>query len=145
MDTNGTQSFPPPCAGFGPAWHTDVEDCVDAVLSRIGKDVILGLPLGLGKANSIANGIYKRAVHDPSVRLKIFTALTLSRPNGKTELEHRFLAPLFDRLAGNYPELVYVEDLRSNRLPPNIAVHEFYYPAGRWLSAPLAQQNYMSA
>lgn len=127
-----------------PKRHTDAEACADAILTRVGKDVVLGLPLGLGKANSIANALYDRAVRDPSIQLKIFTALTLCRPRGKTELERRFLDPLFDRLAGNYPELAYGRAMGEGRLPPNIAVHEFYYPAGRWLNVPLAQQSYVS-
>lgn len=127
-----------------PEWHTDAETCVEAILSRVGKEVVLGLPLGLGKANSLANALYERAVRDPSIRLKIFTALTLGRPRGKTELERRFLDPLFGRLAGNYPELAYNKALEEGSLPPNIVVHEFYFPAGRRLNVPLAQQSYTS-
>ncbi len=127
-----------------PNWHTDAEACVDAILSRVGKDIVLGLPLGLGKANSIANALYERTARDPSIQLKIFTALTLGRPRGETDLERRFLEPLFGRLAGSYPELAYNRALAEGILPPNIAVHEFYFPAGRRLNIPLAQQSYMS-
>ena len=34
------------------------------------------MPLGLGKANHIANALYSKAVADHSLRLTIFTALT---------------------------------------------------------------------
>jgi len=119
--------------------------CADAILSRVGKNIVLGLPLGLGKANSIANALYERAERDRSVRLDIFTALTLGRPRGNSELERRFLDPLFERLAGNYPELAYNAALSEGRLPPNVTVHEFYFPPGRRLDTPLAQQGYTSA
>ena len=128
----------------GPNWYTDAETCADAILSRVGKDIVLGLPLGLGKANTIANALYDRAARDPSIQLKIFTALTLGRPRGKTDLERRFIDPLFGRLAGNYPELAFNTALLDGRLPSNIAVHEFYFPAGRRLNIPVAQQGYTS-
>jgi hypothetical protein len=123
---------------------TQADACADAILSHVGHNVVLGLPLGLGKANSIANALYARAARDPSISLKIFTALTLGRPKGSSELERRFLGPLFQRLAGNYPELAYNTALNGGHLPPNISVHEFYFPAGRRLGSPLAQQGYTS-
>lgn len=127
-----------------PAWHSNAEACADAILSKVGKDIVLGLPLGLGKANSIANALYEHAARDPSIQLRIYTALTLGRPLGNSELERRFLDPLFERLAGNYPELAYNVAARGGASPPNVAVHEFYFPAGRRLNAPLAQQSYTS-
>lgn len=116
-----------------PEWHTEAQACAEAILSQVGKDIVLGLPLGLGKANSIVNALYERAARDPSIQLLIFTALTLGRPGGRSELERRFLGPLFERLAGNYPELAYNLAAREGRLPQNVAVHEFYFPAGRRL------------
>ncbi len=127
-----------------PISYSQAGDCADAILSRVGKNVVLGLPLGLGKANSIANALYSRAEHDKSIRLEIFTALTLGRPRGNSELERRFLGPLFQRLAGNYPELAYNTALSQGHLPSNVSVHEFYFPAGRRLDTPLAQHGYTS-
>ena len=127
-----------------PEWHTAADACAEAILSKVGKNIVLGLPLGLGKANSIVNALYERAVLDPSIQLRVFTALTLGRPSGNSELERRFLDPLFERLAGNYPELAYNLADREGTLPQNVAVHEFYFPPGRRLNEPLAQQNYMS-
>jgi acyl-CoA hydrolase len=127
-----------------PGWYTDADACAEAILSRVGKNIVLGLPLGLGKANSIVNALYDRAVADPAIQLRIFTALTLGRPAASSALERRFLDPLFERLAGNYPELAYNVAARQGRLPANIAVHEFYFPAGRQLDVPVAQQNYTS-
>ena len=119
--------------GMAPTQFTDANACVDEILVRVGRDVVLGLPAGLGKANSIANALYDRADHDRGIQLTIFTALTIGRFDGRSELERRFLEPLMDRLAGDYPELRYGIAARSNELPPNIAVHEFFLPAGRML------------
>ena len=77
-----------------PRRHQDVEALVDAVIGRVGREIVLGLPLGLGKANHVANALYARAAADASIKLRIFTALTLEVPAGKGELERRFLEPL---------------------------------------------------
>ncbi len=127
-----------------PIWHTDAQACTDAIISKVGNHIVLGLPLGLGKANSIANALYKRAEQDSRIQLQIFTALTLGRPDSKSELERRFVGPLFERMAGNYPELKYNQSIKADRLPSNITVHEFYFPAGRMLNVPVAQQSYTS-
>ena len=59
--------------------HRKVDACVDAILDEVGKTVVLGLPLGLGKANHIANALFARALADPSLKLNILTALTLEK------------------------------------------------------------------
>lgn len=125
--------------------HTNAEDSVDAILRDVGKNIVLGLPLGLGKANTIVNALYARAVADPSIRLSIFTALTPEVPRASGDLERRFLQPFATRVFGGYPELTYAQALRAGTLPDNIDVTEFFFLAGRWLSVPHAQQNYISA
>ncbi|MES1991663.1 MAG: acetyl-CoA hydrolase/transferase C-terminal domain-containing protein [Pseudomonadota bacterium] len=124
---------------------TDADKIVDAIIADVGKNIVLGLPLGLGKANTIANALYARAVADPSIRLKIFTALTPEVPRASGDLERRFLEPFAKRVFGNYPALAYAQDQRSGKLPANIEVNEFFFLAGRWLNVPVAQQNYISA
>ena len=57
---------------------------VDQIIDEIGTDIRLAMPLGLGKANHIANAFYIRAQQDPNLSLKIYTALTLSKPVGKS-------------------------------------------------------------
>jgi acyl-CoA hydrolase len=123
----------------------DSEAIADAILREVGPRVVLGLPLGLGKAIHIANALYVRAAADSSINLKIFTALTLEAPKASSELERRFLGPVNDRLFAGYPELIYAQDLRNGSVPPNIEVSEFFFLAGRWLSIPAAQQKYISA
>lgn len=58
--------------------------------------------------------------------MKIFTALSLSKPESENELGRRFLAPFVERHFGAYVNLAYVNDLRTGTLPKNIHIHEFY-------------------
>lgn len=128
-----------------PVAFTDVESCVEAAIARIGRRIHLGTPLGLGKANHLVNEFFRRAREDPRLELRISTALTLGRPRWKKELERRFLEPLGERLFGGYPELEYVDPLRSGELPDNIRVSEFYFQPGRFSDSPLAQQQHVSS
>ncbi|HSM95521.1 MAG TPA: acetyl-CoA hydrolase/transferase C-terminal domain-containing protein [Rhizomicrobium sp.] len=128
-----------------PQIFTDPKTLCAALVDTLGSRVVLALPLGLGKANSIANEIFARAAADRGIDLKIFTALTLEKPRYGNTLEKRFLAPVIDRLFGAYPELAYAQALRARTLPPNVEVSEFFFLAGRWLNNPVAQQNYISA
>jgi len=128
-----------------PQWFGDADALAEAVVREIGTNIVLALPLGLGKANHVANALYARAVADRSIKLTIFTALTLEKPHGTNELERRFIAPVIERLFGGYPDLAYAQALRKGTLPPNIDVSEFFFLAGRWLRVPAAQQNYIAA
>ncbi|HEV8429911.1 MAG TPA: acetyl-CoA hydrolase/transferase C-terminal domain-containing protein [Pyrinomonadaceae bacterium] len=128
-----------------PRRYADVEQCVEETLRRIGLRVTLGTPLGLGKANHLVNEFFRRAKEDSKIDLHIFTALTLSRPHWKNELERRFLEPLNERIFAGYPELEYIEPLKRGSLPKNIRVTEFYFQPGSFLNSPLAQQNYLSS
>lgn len=116
----------------------------DAIIAKVGKKIVLALPLGLGKANHIANALFARAAADPSITLQIITALTLEKPHAAKGLEGRFMNPIVERLFEGYPELAYAKALRAGTLPPNIEVSEFFFVAGRWLGVPKAQQNYIS-
>jgi acyl-CoA hydrolase len=121
------------------------DSIAEDILRAVGPRVVLALPLGLGKANHIANALYARAADDPSIHLTIFTALTLEKPHYGNDLERRFLAPVIDRLFGAYPDLAYAKGLRDGTLPRNVEVNEFFFLAGRWLGNPVAQRNYISA
>ena len=128
-----------------PKLFSDPEAIVDEIIRDVGKKLVVGLPLGLGKANHIVNALYARAAADPSIDLTLFSALTLEKPRPASLLEARFGGPLVERLFGGYPDLAYVAPLRAGRLPPNIKVMEFFFLAGRWLGVPFAQQHYISA
>jgi acyl-CoA hydrolase len=128
-----------------PAHFTDPDALADAIIARVGRKIVLGLPLGLGKATHIANALYQRAAKDPSVSLHIFTALTLEAPGAKSDLERRFIGPIGQRLLGRTPTYDYATALHRNALPPNVRVDEFFFLAGKWLSNAAAQRSYISA
>lgn len=121
------------------------EKIVDAIINKVGNKIVLALPLGLGKANHIANEFVRRAQNDQSIDLHIFTALTLDRPRSNSALMMRFLSPALLRLFGDYPALTYTHLLRDGNLPSNIKVNEFFLLAGQWLGNPQAQQNFVPA
>jgi hypothetical protein len=124
---------------------SDPDQIADEIIRDVGKKIVLGLPLGLGKANNIANALFRRAAADSSISLTIVTALTLEKPRYSNVLERRFLKPVIERLFGGYPALEYAKAIRAGTLPPNIQVSEFFILAGAWLGVPYAQQHYISA
>ncbi|MCO1333961.1 acetyl-CoA hydrolase [Microbulbifer sp. OS29] len=128
-----------------PACFTSVEECIDKLLDAVDNKIVLGLPLGLGKANHFANALYARAVADPSISLTIFTALTLERPHGSSDISRRFIQPLLDSLYSQYQDLAYVPARRKGHLPGNIQVIEFFMEPGSLLGNHYAQQHYVSA
>jgi acyl-CoA hydrolase len=132
-------------SGAGPERFDDPARVADAIIEKVGKTIVLALPLGLGKANHIANALYARAAFDSAIHLTIFTALTLEPPRAKSELERRFLDPIAQRLFAGYPLLDYAAAIRAGKVPPNIQIDEFFFEAGQWLNSPYAQQHYISA
>ena len=127
-----------------PLRFTAPDDCVEATLSRVGKNVVLGLPVAIGKPNTLVNSFVARALADPSLRLTIVTALSLRAPQGRSELERRFIEPISRRVFGDYPELEYLRLIERNQLPANIEVLEFYLEPGAWLRNDHLQQHYLS-
>lgn len=122
---------------------SDTRACVDAVIERVGKNITLGLPLGLGKPVRFVNALYQRAKDDPSINLHIVTALSLLAPRGSSSLEKRFMGPFAERLYGRIPELAYARDVSDNRLPGNVKVSEFFFKAGSFLNNADQQRNYV--
>ncbi|WP_373188001.1 acetyl-CoA hydrolase/transferase C-terminal domain-containing protein [Halopseudomonas sp.] len=127
-----------------PHYFNDCEALVDTILERLNNRIVLGLPLGLGKANHLVNALFRRACADPDISLSILTALTLERPRAGSELEKRFLEPVSARLFDAYPALKYAKAVRAGELPENIVFKDFFLQSGQWLGVPLAQQNYAS-
>jgi hypothetical protein len=128
-----------------PKLFCDPEAIAEDIIRDVGTELVVGLPLGLGKANHIVNALYTRASADRAISLTFFSALTLEKPKPANLLERRFIAPVIDRLFGGYPDLAYADPLHAGALPPNIRVIEFFFLAGRWLHVPFAQQHYISA
>lgn len=128
-----------------PKLFSDPEAIAEDIIRDVGTNLVVGLPLGLGKANHVINALYARAAADRSINLTFFSALTLEKPKPSSLLEKRFIGPVIDRLFGGYPDLDYAGALHAGALPPNIQVIEFFFLAGRWLRVPYAQQHYISA
>jgi hypothetical protein len=131
--------------GLMPKIFSDPDILAEEIIRDVGTTLVVGLPLGLGKANHVINALFKRALADRSISLTIFTALTLEKPKPGNELERRFISPVIERLFGGYPELAYARALHDGTLPPNIQVNEFFFLAGQWLHNAQAQQHYISA
>ena len=127
-----------------PRIFDDVAECVETTLSRVGPDIVLALPLGIGKPNPLANEFYRRARRDPALTLKIFTALSLRPPQWKGELERRFLEPLVARLFGGCVPLDYVTDLHGAGVPDNVQIIEFFLDPGALLNVSHSQRHYVS-
>ena len=121
-----------------------VDDCVEAVLAKVGRRIVLCTPIGAGKPVALVNAFYRRAVADPRIELAILTGLTLARPQPKAELERRLVGPITAKIFGNAPEPEWVAPLRAGWLPSNVRVQEFFMEPGAWLGVPLAQQAYAS-
>jgi acyl-CoA hydrolase len=129
---------------MAPVHYEQLETCIDDIIERVGPEIVVATPLGIGKANHLVNGLVRRALDDESIHLTIWTALSLTKPGWETDLERRLVEPLAERVFGDYPDPAYVELLQEGELPDNIEVHEFYYPPGEYLDVPRAQQTYHS-
>ncbi|GAB3115067.1 acetyl-CoA hydrolase/transferase C-terminal domain-containing protein [Pseudomaricurvus hydrocarbonicus] len=122
-----------------------IEAGIDHLIDSVGKNIVMALPLGLGKANHFANGIFKRAQSDPAITLHIVTALTLEFPRAKDELSSRFLQPFVHRIYADYPELEYAISRRDNSLPTNVKVSEFFLNPGQLLGNTSAQCEFLNS
>jgi len=125
--------------------YNDVAKAVDDVLDYIGSDIIFGMTLALGKPVLFINELYARAKQDPTIKLKIVTALALERPGMKSDLEKRFLGPLVERVFGGSPEFDYMKDFRAGKLPKNVETYEFFNKAGGYMNSPEAQRNHLAS
>jgi acyl-CoA hydrolase len=128
-----------------PLMMSSIDAAVDHVLDITDGDIVLGIPLGIGKPNPFVNALYERIKANPARRMRIITALSLEKPVGKSALEQSFLGPLVDRVFADYPDLEYVKDLRGAGMPPNIEICEVFMKTGDYLGNAVAQQNYMSS
>lgn len=122
-----------------------VDAALDAIIARVGKTLVVGMPLGLGKPPELINALFDRAKADPSLSLTILTALSLEIPAPGKGLEARFMAPFLNRVFAGVPELSYMRALRQNTLPANIVVSEFFFKPGSFLNHAGAQQHYINS
>ena len=128
-----------------PVRFIDVDACVEATIALVGKRIVLGLPVAIGKPNPLVNAFVRKASEDTTVHLTIVTALSLRKPRWRSDLERRFIEPFSQRVFGDYPELAYTQMLEQHSLPANIEVIEFYLEPGAWLGHGHPQQNYLAS
>ena len=122
-----------------------VDDCVEAVLAKVGRRITLCTPIGAGKPVALVNAFYRRAAADPRIELSILTGLTLARPQPKiASSSGGWSSRSRQKIFGDAPEPDWIAPLRAGRLPANVRVQEFFMEPGAWLGVPLAQQSYAS-
>ncbi|EAR10506.1 acetyl-CoA hydrolase/transferase C-terminal domain-containing protein [Reinekea blandensis] len=130
---------------FTPSADTDLNSLAQSLFDALDGHIVMGVPIGIGKATHLINALYGVAKNNPTYSLEIQTALSLGRPPLKSDLEKRLLTPFFERQFQGVPELDYVLDGRKGRIPDNIRIVEFYFKPGEMLHNPKAQQNALSA
>ena len=124
---------------------TDTDACARDLADALGPDLRIAAPLGLGKPHGLLNALYRLTAADPTRSMRLYTALSLTRPQPKPGLEQRFLQPFLDRHFGtDAVDPQYALDQARDALPPNVAVHEFYLQSGALLHSGSAQRSYIS-
>ena len=124
--------------------YRSATELADALVDSLGNEVVLGLPIGIGKAVHVVDALFERAMSDSSISLTIFTGLTLATPQIGTGLQARLVGPIVERLYADWPTPRYVQAVADNTLPSNIQIREFYLRPGAYLGNEIAQQNYAS-
>lgn len=128
-----------------PILTTDTDEVVDLLVTRCGPQLKFAAPLGIGKPHRLLNAIYRRVVGDPTLSLHLHTALSLTPPSPGKGLQRRFLEPFLRRHFGDdFPVLDYARDLRTNSVPANVQIEEFYMQSGDLLRSTQAQRHYVS-
>lgn len=124
---------------------TQTDDCANHIADRLGSNLRVVAPLGLGKPHGLLNALYALTSDDYSRTMRLYTALSLTRPQAKSGLEARFLDPCLERHFGvDQVDPQYALDQASNKLPANVEVHEFYMQPGALLHSGRAQRNHIS-
>ncbi len=125
--------------------YDNYEAAAKNIIARVGKKIVIGAPLGIGKPIGVLNALYRLAEADTSINLTIITALTLARPDYSNDLEKRFVAPLLDRILTNYVDPLYEKARVAQCLPKNINVIEFFLTTAKYLHNDYVQQNYVNS
>ena len=125
--------------------YTDTDACARHLAEELGADLRIAAPLGLGKPHGLLNALYRNAAADPARSMRLYTALSLTRPQPAPGLEQRFLGPFLERHFGaDQVDPQYALDQARDALPSNVEVHEFYLQSGALLHSGCAQRSYIS-
>ncbi len=125
--------------------HNSHDLAAQKIIEKIGKNIVVGTPLGIGKPIGFLNALYRIAAADPTIQLTIITGLTLARPTLNNELEKRFIEPILNRLLKNYEDPLYEKARELQQLPSNINVIEFFLSPGKYLHNSYVQQHYINS
>ena len=117
----------------------ELQQLAEQTFEQMQGRVIMGAPIGIGKASHLLNAFYRVAQQNPHYQLDIHTALTLARPHCQSDLEARLLEPFFERQFARVEPLLYADAARRKCLPDNIRVIQFYFKPGEMLNNPAAQ------
>ncbi len=126
-----------------PEYFQDLDNCVQSLIDKVGKTLVVAAPFGIGKPNSLLNALYQRAKNDSSLHLTLLTALNLNRPGWSSDLERRLVEPMRDRLWEGYEDLQYSMDLQKGNLPSNVDLVQFFFLPGQCLKCDYSQQNFL--
>lgn len=127
------------------AYYDECAIAAKSIVEKVGKHIVMGVPLGLGKPIGLLNALYRLVEADASLQLTIITGLTLSRPILHSELEKRFIEPIIERLLKDYEDPLYERARELQQLPANIHVIEFFLSPGRYLHNAYVQQHYINS
>ncbi len=83
---------------------SDPEAIAEDIIRDVGTNLVVGLPLGLGKANHIINALYARGGR-PLDQAHSVSGADAGKAAALELLEQRFINPVIDRLFGGYPDL----------------------------------------
>ncbi|MBF0376638.1 MAG: hypothetical protein HQK72_04055 [Desulfamplus sp.] len=128
-----------------PQYYSDVEQCVDDLIAKVGKKIVFAAPLALAKPNHLINALYRRVKVDPTLHFTLVTAIALEKPTWSSELERRFMKPLVERIWEDFVDFEYVLDMRKKQIPPNFTLIEFFNKAGGWMGNAHATRNYLGS
>lgn len=127
------------------SYQNNFEITVKNLLAEIGKKIVIGVPLGIGKPIGLLNALYSTAEKDSTIDLTIITGLTLARPIVHNELERRFITPIIERVLQDYEDPLYEKARVEQTIPANIRIIEFFLSPGKYLYNNYVQQNYISS
>jgi len=125
--------------------YADTDACARHLADGVGSHLRIAAPLGLGKPHGLLNALYRLVVADARRSMRLYTALSLTRPQPAPGLEQRFLEPFLERHFGaDAVDPQYALDQARDALPANVEVHEFYLQSGVLLHSSSAQRSYIS-
>lgn len=125
--------------------HANYDLSAKNIIDRLGKTIVMAVPLAIGKPIGLINALYRMACADKSIQLTIITGLTLARPLLHNELEKRLVEPILNRILKDYEDPLYERDRLLQQVPENIKIIEFFLTPGIYLHNNYVQQNYISS